>query len=85
MTAPAQTFGQRRVRCGFNPSGNDAVDGIKRRAAELIDLVDTWTPRTAEALRLKALAMTAIEEGSMWAVKAVTTAPAPESGNAAES
>lgn len=59
------------------------VDLIRQKAAELIDLIDELPlpeqtvplaegGARGEARRLKSLAMTAIEEGSMWAVKAAT-------------
>ncbi len=72
-----QTKGQYRVGSTFNPSGNDTVAQIKAKAAERIDLIDTiHSDRTSdlgnEVGRLKALAQTAIEDGSMWAVKAAT-------------
>lgn len=76
------TRGQYRVGIGFNPSGDDMVARVKRAAAELIDLVDGIEPPRspdgpivaldAEVTRCKALAMTAIEEAAMWAVKAAT-------------
>lgn len=78
------TKGEYRVGIAFNPSNNDMVGQIKRKAADLIDLVDTIPVpesgdgiRAVEIMRLKALAQTAIEDGAMWAVKAATK-PAPE-------
>ena len=67
------TLGAQRVRLDFNPSSDTAVDRIKRAGAALIDAVDDEPGDS----RLKALAMTAAEEGAMWGVKAVT-APPPE-------
>ena len=69
--------GTYRVGTAFNPSAESMVDLVKGLAAELIDLIDTIpsdreTERGNEVGRLKALAMTAVEEGAMWAVKAVT-------------
>lgn len=68
------TKGEYRVGIDFNPSGDDLVGQIKRRAADLIDLIDTIAPMrdSIEVGRLKALAQTAIEDGAMWAVKAAT-------------
>ena len=71
------TRGEYRVGINFNPSADDTVGKIKRAAADLIDLIETIQPeggveRCIEMTRLKALAMTAIEEGAMWAVKAAT-------------
>jgi hypothetical protein len=93
------TKGEYRVGINFNPSADDAVGQIKRMAADLIDLIDSipvspeamqlGSARAIEVTRLKALALTAIEEGAMWGVKAATkpvwtgwsevaTKPAPE-------
>jgi hypothetical protein len=49
------------------------VNKIKRAAADLIDLVEGIAPTSdGEIARLRALAMTHIEDGAMWAVKAAT-------------
>ncbi len=73
------TLGEKRVRVDFNTTGNTFVDTIKRDAAKLIDLVDSaasdpsWSEeKTREYLRLKALALTSLEEAAMWAVKSAT-------------
>ena len=72
------TKGEYRVGINFNPSNDDAVGNIKRQAADLIDLIfdiedESMNPeRDVERKRLKALAMTCVEEGAMWAVKAAT-------------
>ncbi len=77
----APTTGGYRVGVDFNPSGSGFVQHIKSAAADLIDLIEGIpcpTPvSTNEIARLKALAMTAIEQGAMWAVKAATK---PEPG-----
>jgi len=72
-----QTLGEYRVGVSFNPSGSGTVENIKRKAADLIDEIDKVQVgvATPEAGRLKALAMTAVEEGAMWAVKAATKTP----------
>ena len=72
-----QTKGEYRVGTTFNPSASGIVDEIKRKAADLIDLIDTIpsdrdSERGNEAGRLKALAQTEIESAAMWAVKAAT-------------
>ena len=68
------TLGQDRVRASFNPSGNGAVDDIKARTADLIDVCDAMrTPTPSEKARCASLAMTAYEEAAMWAVKAATS------------
>lgn len=79
------TKGEYRVGTGFNPSGDDLVGQIKRKAAELIDPIDQVEVPSAvaniarldaEVARCKSVAQTAIEDGAMWAVKAATK-PAP--------
>jgi hypothetical protein len=71
------TLGEYRVGISFNPSKNPAVDEIKRAAADLIDLIDDIKSGddSKEIPRLKALAMTHIEDAAMWAVKAATKQP----------
>jgi hypothetical protein len=73
------TFGTERIRTNFNPSANSAVDMIKLKTAELIDLCETEKqvgmdsqPRSVEAQRLWSLAQTTYELAAMWAVKAAT-------------
>ena len=72
------TLGEYRVRITFNPGKDPVVDAIKRAAADLIDLVSdiatTADATGSEVNRLKALAMTCVEEAAMWAVKAATNA-----------
>jgi hypothetical protein len=73
----SMTKGEYRVGIDFNPSQNDVVGQIKRKAADLIDLITTITTdgetdQYVEVSRLKSLAQTAIEDGAMWAVKAAT-------------
>ncbi len=69
---PALTLGQSRVRVSFNPSSNGLVDEIKRKSAELIDLVNSMPTANSEQSRLVALAATHYEDAAMWAVKAAT-------------
>lgn len=59
------------MRVSFNPSSDNAVDLIKRKAAELIDLCEQHK-NTDEQARCASLAQTAFEDGAMWAVKAAT-------------
>lgn len=72
------TVGEYRVGISFNPSNNETVEKIKRMAADLIDTIsdiedNSMNPiRDAERKRLKALAMTHVEDAAMWAVKATT-------------
>jgi len=76
------TKGEYRVGINFNPSGENLVGQIKRKAADLIDLIETITTdgetdQYIEVSRLKALAQTDIEVAAMHAVKAATKG-APE-------
>jgi len=80
------TKGEYRVGITFNPSNDDTVGKIKRLSADLIDMIESIgteniaqgaVVENAEVRRLKALALTSIEEGAMWAVKAATKGPMP--------
>jgi len=67
-----KTIGEKRVRTSFNVAEGQTqsdIDVLKRKAAELIDIVEQFRDKDA---RLVSLAQTAIEEGAMWAVKAAT-------------
>ena len=70
-----RTLGEARVIVGFNPSADDVVDSIKRKAAELIDMVETLpdgSNASVQCRRWKSIAQTEIETGAMYAVKAAT-------------
>lgn len=72
------TIGEARVRTDFNVTENDTVAQLKKSSAELINLISSITDgeirkNPAEVGRLKSLAMTAVEEAAMWAVKAETS------------
>jgi hypothetical protein len=71
------TLGEYRVGINFNPSQTNTVQQIKQMAADLIDKIDSIGDREAygEVARLQSLAMTTIEDGAMWAVKAATKDP----------
>ena len=78
----SMTKGEYRVGINFNPSNDDMVGQIKRKSADLIDLIesipnDGETDQYIEVSRLKALAQTHLETAAMWAVKAATK-PQPE-------
>jgi len=64
------TLGQKRVGINFNPSGEEIVDQIKAKSAELIDLCESMKTSMPERNRLIALAQTNFEIASMFAVKA---------------
>jgi len=67
------SLGKDRVRAQFNPSASSAVDLIKQKTAELIDLCGGLREGpSGEVDRCVALAQTAYEEAAMWAVKAAT-------------
>ena len=73
-----KTLGEKRVRTEFNPSKEGNVELIKQKAAELINIlndfqIDNQDKMDGETYRLVSLAMTSIEEGAMWGVKAVTS------------
>ena len=75
-----QTIGEHRVGIAFNPSEMGIVDEIKRKAADLIDLIESIESDgilhiDGEKRRAKSLAMTHIEDGAMWGVKAATKPP----------
>lgn len=72
------TLGQFRVGTSFNPSADPSVDAIKAAAAALIDIINALPSQDSEQARLKALAITAIEDGAMWGVEAATKQPVPE-------
>lgn len=79
MSEKRPTLGEKRVRVTFNPAKDDYVAEIKQKAAELLDLIDgaAEDPKFnqeefREFNRLKALAMTAVEEAAMWGVKMAT-------------
>lgn len=86
------TLGEKRVRTDFNTSGFGAVENIKVKAAEFINLLegykndfvstyyDSPAPENAgEFLRLISLAQTKAEEAAMFGVKAVTVENFPHS------
>ena len=79
MGQKIKTLGEKRIRVEFNVNNDEYIHLLKQKSAELIDLIDqatnhpSWNDETLrEWLRLKALAMTSIEEAAMWAVKAAT-------------
>jgi len=70
------TKGEYRVGIDFNPSSHSGVSFIKQQAAALIDLIEEIDDKgDGEIRRLKAHAQTVIEDGAMWAVKAITKKP----------
>lgn len=50
----------------FNPSGSEVVAEVKKRTEELMDFIKENVPSNRE----RSIAITNIEQGAMWAVKA---------------
>jgi hypothetical protein len=73
------TFGEKAVGLTFNPSNNPEVDAIKRTCANAIDVIHDIrviekmkdTP-SGEKIAQYTLAIRAIQDGQMWAVKGNT-------------
>lgn len=80
------TRGAYLVGLDFNPSDNPHVQKIKVLAAQLINAIndievvfdDTWSQRDKQIARCKAIAITNIEQGTMWALKAATKPEPPD-------
>jgi hypothetical protein len=88
MSDYKQTLGEYRVGVSFNPSNNPLVDEIKRKAADLIDLIEAipnfegktfgdvqmgrGMEKPHKVAEAKRHAVDRIEEAAMWAVKAAT-------------
>lgn len=73
-----KSLGEARVRVDFNVTENSVVNELKLLAAQFINTISAIEDGTnrldsKEVIRLKALAMTAVEEAAMWAVKAETS------------
>lgn len=70
----SQTFGQKAVGLGFNPSGDDAVAQCKQEFAHTIDRMNELraTTQSAEVKRMASIAITEAQTAQMWAVKALT-------------
>jgi hypothetical protein len=66
-----QTEGAWRVGTTFNPSASGTVDEVKRRTAELIDMLE-GLKSTSNDPRSIAKAQTDFEQAAMWAVKGIT-------------
>ncbi len=77
-----ETRGEKLVRVDFNVSNDSDVANFKVKVAELIDIMDDLKSREQmkddesydlDIIRHCSLAMTALEEGAMWGVKAITS------------
>lgn len=76
MNGKVVTEGEMRVRTDFNVTDSTVVSEIKESAAKLINLLSSidmeGNVNSGEGERLRSLAITSIEEGAMWGVKAAT-------------
>lgn len=68
------TYGEKAVGLSFNPSADPAVDEVKRKFAELIDMMANLREASgrSEKSRLASVAITEMQTAQMWAVKAIT-------------
>jgi len=68
------TFGERAVGISFNPGGDPTVNAIKQKCAEIIDLYNDARSNSSdpEVKRMYSVAITEIQTGQMWGVKAAT-------------
>lgn len=81
------TFGERAVGLTFNPGNDPKVQIIKEACAKVIDVLNHERnvikdlgvgnspeegARNADQLRMLSIAITEIQTGQMWGVKAVT-------------
>jgi hypothetical protein len=74
MEDKALTFGEKAVGLTFNPSQDPTVAAIKRLCADLIDEIHELRTNqpNSEIARMASVAITEIQTGQMWAVKAAT-------------
>ena len=74
MSKENLTFGERACGVSFNPGGNQDVNKIKDKFAEVVDLLQDYRIRTndPEEGRMLSIAITEAQTAQMWAVKAVT-------------
>lgn len=68
------TFGEKAVGLTFNPSNDPLVQGVKEQCAAMIDSLNNLRSETesGDKKRMYSEAITAIQDGQMWAVKAIT-------------
>lgn len=68
------TFGEKAVGLTFNPSADPTVQTIKQKCADLIDEIHELRTNqpNSEIARMASIAITEIQTGQMWAVKAAT-------------
>lgn len=68
------TFGEKAVGVTFNPGGNEDVNRIKAVCAHAIDILNEFREKetNGEKKRMYSVAITEIQTGQMWGVKAAT-------------
>ena len=68
------TYGEKACGVGFNPSGSAPVDILKNGLANMVDLLHNMRDASFddEVRRMYSIAITEIQTGQMWAVKAMT-------------
>jgi hypothetical protein len=73
METREMTFGEKACGVSFNPGAREDVDSIKRKFAEVVDLLhEHRLDATPEVARMLSVAITEAQTAQMWAVKAVT-------------
>ena len=73
METREMTFGERACGVSFNPGGREDVDLIKRKFAEVVDMLNEHCiDANPEVGRMLSIAITETQTAQMWAVKAIT-------------
>jgi hypothetical protein len=73
MTERELSFGEKACGVSFNPGNRQDVDLLKRKFAEVVDLLNQHRiDANPEAVRMLSIAITEAQSAQMWAVKAVT-------------
>jgi hypothetical protein len=73
METREPTYGEKACGVSFNPGGREDVDLIKRKFADLVDLLNEHRIDAGpDAARMLSIAITEAQTAQMWAVKAVT-------------
>jgi hypothetical protein len=73
MTERELSFGEKACGVSFNPGNRQDVDLLKRKFAEVVDLLNQHRiDANPEAVRMLSIAITEAQAAQMWAVKAVT-------------
>jgi hypothetical protein len=73
MEAREMTFGERACGMSFNPGGREDVELIKRKFAEVVDMLNVHRiDANPEVGRMLSIAITETQTAQMWAVKAIT-------------